>query len=362
MKTKLLWVGALVLLLVVAMAWLVARSGSPDALPAEAGLSSMTQSGQEAASAVKPQQEAAVTAQQFQHYAELGAKLGAVPSSLAGTHVDGHVQADSAGRLIMAVGIKQMFDYYLSAFGEESLDNIKGRIAFYLKQHLPASAANEGWALFDRYMEYRQALSTLPAAGDSAASLQQALTARAQLRSSWLGEAASQAFFGPEEAYDNYTISRMQVEQDKSLSAAAKQQRLDQLKASLPPAVSDMIKATMAPTDAAIKVAAMRQQGASEADIQAYRVSQFGAEAAARFKALDAQRAAWNTRYDDYRQQRQAIVTAGLDTDDQTQQITALRERLFEAGEQKRVAALDDIKNNIKSTAKSAQKTEEDKP
>ena len=211
-------------------------------------------------------------------------------------------------------------------------------------QQLPAAAAQQAWDLFGRYLDYRQSLSTLSApAGDTPEALQQVIAQRRQLRESWLGEAASEAFFGPEEAYDSYTLARMHIEQDAQLSAAEKQQRLDQLKANLPADVSDMIQATMAPVEAASTVAAMREQGASEADIQAYRTRQFGPEAAERFKALDAERAAWQSRYDDYRQQRQAIVDAGLEAGDQASQIAALREQLFAASEQKRVAALDDM-------------------
>src|SRR5699024_2093736 len=69
---------------------------------------------------------------EFEHYARLGSTLGEVPSSLSGTRVDGHVAADSSGQLIVSVGVKQMFDYFLSTLGEEDLNDVKGRIAFYL--------------------------------------------------------------------------------------------------------------------------------------------------------------------------------------------------------------------------------------
>lgn len=292
------------------------------------------------------------SAQDFAQFVALGQGLGKLPQSLEGTQVDGHLAADAAGNLVLSASVRQVFDYFLSTIGEEDLSAIKGRIALYLKQQLPASAALHAWQLLNNYLQYRQAASQLPDAQQDAlmrqdeadvSSLQQALEQRRQLRDEWLGQAASDAFFGPEEAYDSYSIQRLKVQQDKGLSAAAKQQQLAQLKNNLPAEVRTMIDETMAPTNAAAKVAAMRAQGASEADVQAYRTQAFGAEAAARFKSLDEERAAWQQRYDDYSKQRASIETADLATADKQQQIEALRERLFSTDEQKRVAALDRI-------------------
>jgi lipase chaperone LimK len=365
MRKQWWWAGASVGLLVVVMVCLFdAGQGSRSALSNQslppAPDSRVVTNGRSGSS------EKSRLAGQFEHYAGLGASLGKEPASLQGTRVDGHVAADSNGNLIVAVGIREMFDYFLSTLGEESLEAVKGRIAFYLKQHLPESAALQAWTLFDHYMEYRQALASLPQAsspqtGGSVASLRQVIDERAELRSSWLGEVASLAFFGPEEAYDNYTLAKMQVEQDKNLSEAERQQRLTQLKDALPADVQTMLKQTMGPTDVARQVATMRQEGDSEADIQVYREQELGPEAAARLQQLDQQRADWQQRYDDYRRQRDAIVDAGLDKSDQAQQITALRERLFSAAEQRRVAALDDIaaQKAASSAATGSQTTEQ---
>lgn len=344
------------LALVVAVMWWLLPSGVGGGKnPAGSASTGVTQAATGAVATAQATAGKESEEQDFAHFVALGEGLGSVPRSLRGTQVDGHVAADASGNLILEVGVKQMFDYFLSALGEENLDAIKGRIAFYLKQHLPASAALQGWSLLGRYLDYRQATSSIEESqksDGSVAGLRQAEQQRNQLRDSWLGEAASQAFFGPEEAYDDYTLSRMQIMQDESLSDAQKQQQVDQLKAALPDEVRDMIQQTTAPVEAVDTVDAMRAQGASEADIQAYRTSQFGPEAAERFKALDAERAAWQNRYDDYRQQRQSILDAGLAASDQASEIAALRERLFAAGEQKRVAALDDMTTDAASTGK----------
>lgn len=293
-------------------------------------------------------------ARELADYATLGAGLGDLPHSLQGTDVGGYVRVDADGRLIMSVGIKQMFNYFLSALGEESLEQIKGRIAYYLQQNLPAAAAQQGWVLLKRYLGYRRALADLPqkAPGQRGlASLRQTVQARAELRRSWMGQEATQAFFGPETAYDHYMLDKMALMNDQELSAEERQQRLHELNKTLPLELRHMMQETMAPVRSMETVQTMRRQGASDAAVQAYREEQFGVEAAQRLKELDARRAAWQQRYDDYRRQRQAIVTAGLGESDQAQQIAALRKRLFAADELKRVQALDHIASRQQGAA-----------
>lgn len=290
---------------------------------------------------------------EFPHFVKKGRHLKTLPSSLKGTRVDGHVVADAKGKLVIEGGIRRVFDYYLSTLGEENLAAVKARIALYLKQKLPQKAALQAWDLLNRYLRYRKAMGNIAGGRKgNLTDLRRAMNKRKHLRESILGQRVNQAFYGPEEAYDHYTLSRLKIERDKSLSSSEKQQRLDQLKDALPSRVKQMIKTTMAPANAAQEVKTMRRQGASQASIQAYRTRKFDAQAAKRLHSLDARRKAWKHRYKKYRTRRQAIVGAGLDPADRKRQISALRERLFSPEEQKRVQALDDIASRAADDSK----------
>lgn len=279
----------------------------------------------------------------FARYASLGAKLGVPAASLAGTQVDGAVAAGPDDQLLLGAGIHQLFDYFLSSLGEENLDTIQQRIAYYLQQNLPATAALQAWDLWGRYLHYRHSLAQIPAANANPTELAHTLAARNALRRNLLGTAASQAFWGPEQAYDDYVVKTLHIRHSQSLNAAQKRQRLAALKAGLPSDVNKMLTATMAPTNLSREVARKRQLGVDEAQIDQLREDAFGAAAVARFDKLDARRAHWKKTYGHYRQQRQAIVAAGLTAADQQRQIKALRQRLFAANQLKRVAALDTI-------------------
>src|SRR5690625_4485414 len=95
---------------------------------------------------------------EFSHFVKKGKNLKTRPSSLQGTKVDGHVAADANGNLVISVGIREMFDYYLSTLGEENLASVKARIALYLEQRLPQKAALQAWDLLNRYLHYRKAM------------------------------------------------------------------------------------------------------------------------------------------------------------------------------------------------------------
>lgn len=282
-------------------------------------------------------------ASQLAVWAARAASLGPLPHSLSDTQPDGQLDVDADGNLVITHGVKRFFEYYLSTVGEESLDDIKSRIARELVQRLPETAAVQAWALFERYTQYKEALSAIPAPDQNTSTLMDTMKARSDARKSWLGTEISDAFFGEEEAYDHYALQKRQLEADDSLSETEKQQRLEQLTSQLPDQVREVLEETTRPGKVAQQVETMRAQGSSEADIQAYRATQFGSEAAERLGELDKQRAVWQTRYDDYRQQREAILTAGLDASDQQQQIEALQKRLFDTQEQRRVNALDRI-------------------
>ncbi len=279
-------------------------------------------------------------------YVALGRQLGELPASLDGTTVDGHLRVDADGNLLVTVGVRHVFDYFLSTIGEENLEQIKGRIALYIAENLPHEAALQAWGILHRYLGYKRSLVGMqhPKPDGSVADLRSAMRRRNEARVSWLGEATSQAFFGPEEAYDRYTLNRMEVMRNDALSEQERQKKLANLRANLPPQISQMIRKTMGPVHAAQHVETMRQQGATPAEIREYRAQRFGPEAAQRLAELDKRRAKWQSRYQAYRQQRQSITRAGLSQQDQQAQIKALRSRLFSQDELTRVEALDRIR------------------
>ena len=186
-------------------------------------------------------------------------------------------------------------------------------------------------------------MAALPPHDGSPAGIRGAVTQRHDLQVAYLGQEAAEAFYGMDIAYDRYMADRQDILDNPSLSDAQRQQRLQELTQTLPAAMQNMLEQTHAPAQLAADTQALREQGASEAEIRRLREQQFGAEAAERLESLDQQRAQWETRYQGYRAQRQAIIDSGLSHLDQETALARLRQQTFSNQELARVEALDRI-------------------
>jgi lipase chaperone LimK len=82
-----------------------------------------------------------------------------LPRSLAGTRVDGDLALGEDGHFEPDDRTRELFDYFLTAEGEEEPAAIRIRVAAEAAQRLPPDEARRALALFDRYLAYRVALA-----------------------------------------------------------------------------------------------------------------------------------------------------------------------------------------------------------
>lgn len=165
-------------------------------------------------------------------------------SSLAGTEIDGRLRADSDGRLIVDLETKDFYDYMLSAVGEISPEQALDAIAAMARNNLPEPAATEALQLLDRYLAYkREALALGQTPLDPArqhdpayqlSQLRQALADLKALRRATLSPETADAFFGLEEAYGEYTLATLEIQQRDDLSTDAKQSLIQWQRQRLP--------------------------------------------------------------------------------------------------------------------------------
>jgi lipase chaperone LimK len=113
------------------------------------------------------------------------------PRSLRGTEVDGELELDGAGRFVASRRALQLFDYFLTATGEEDEPVIRARIAAAARARLPVGEAERALALYDRYVEYRSALQSAFERASPADGARGALA---------ISEAAQRSIFGVDDA------------------------------------------------------------------------------------------------------------------------------------------------------------------
>ena len=265
------------------------------------------------------------------------------PRSLRGTRVDGALAVDAHGRFVAGPEARRLFDYFLTASGEEPPERTRSRIVAEIERRLPPSARAEAVALLDRYLEYRERARTLAAGGDLAARVE----AVARLRREILGAADSRALFGDDERAVAQAAEYQRIASDPALSEDERVRRLAALNAELPAAVGEARARALAPLALANAEAALRAQGGSPEAIRALREQLVGPEAADRLAALDRRRAQWQRRVDDFRTARQTIESDGaLDPAERDRRLRDLLAERFTPTERQRVQALDAAAGN----------------
>ena len=265
-----------------------------------------------------------------------------LPASFSGTQVDGVFQVDEQGNLQITRDIVQIFDYFLSAIGEETLAQSIERLQAHIRNQLPATAEAQALALLEQYLDYKRQLvlleRDLPQLPSLDALKQREMAVQA-LRARLFSSEAHQAFFAEEESYNLFTLERLAIQRDDSLDANAKGAALDRLRDGLP----EELQASVLPqlhSELRSQTSALQAAGGSAAQVQALRQQLVGNQAASRLQALDQQRQSWKQRLQRFQQEKSAIDNhPGLSPADKQAAIQRLAQEQFDERERLRLDA-----------------------
>ncbi len=260
-------------------------------------------------------------------------------SSLRGTDIDGGVLLDKSGRVVLDLGLRRLFDYYLSLVGERDIIQIRTLLkAHLLGEHSPANT-DSVLLYFDRYTDYLNALTDLKIGNvvKPEARLQKVTALRQKI----LGAEMASAFFAEEEALAELTLKRMAIADNKNLSTDEKTSLLAELDAG-----ENYSARTEADTAALIGEQTRQLDALKLSDVErtAEREALWGKEAAGRLAQLDRQRAQWDARIEQYLLARSRIdANRGLSDAARAQAIANLRAQQFNDAERRRIASLEAI-------------------
>ncbi len=263
-------------------------------------------------------------------------------TSLAGTTPDGAATAAADQSLVLAPSLIRLFDYWLTTVGERPIAAIQADVERDLDGRLAPRAAHQAKDLFARYVQFKTALKAQRPArpgGRSVDMLRDGLRTMLALRATYFTDAESQALFGPQDAEASAALARMAIEQDPALTVAQRRERLAALDARLPASVRAEREAPLAVVHLEEAAQQLRAQGGSEDDVYRMRAAATSPEAANRLADLDRDEAAWKARIAAYQAQRDTALSAPGTEADRAAAMSALRNRLFTADEQRRLAA-----------------------
>jgi len=274
-----------------------------------------------------------------------------LPHSLAGTDIDGQLRVDADGKLLITRDLRLVFDYFLSALGEEPLDVILSRIRSYLGDALPAPALASALNLMQGYVNVLQERSELRpyeppldlAQADLMAirSQKQALM---DINERHLPPEAIEAFFAEDIAFDQFMLSRLEILQNDELGEREKAQQIRLLEESLPEKITQTRARRQRFQDLNDYRLAAERNELDSTELHNLREQAVGSDAAKRLAKLDQQREAWKRRLDDWMNERQQLIQSStLDEQTLSQELDARRQLHFEPHELRRVRALESL-------------------
>ncbi|HHR0433306.1 lipase secretion chaperone, partial [Pseudomonas aeruginosa] len=243
--------------------------------------------------------------------------------------------------------IRNLFDYFLSAVGEEPLQQSLDRLRAYIAAELQEPARGQALALMQQYIDYKKELvlleRDLPRLADLDALRQREAAVKA-LRARIFSNEAHVAFFADEETYNQFTLERLAIRQDGKLSAEEKAAAIDRLRASLPEDQQESVLPQLQ-SELQQQTAALQAAGAGPEAIRQMRQQLVGAEATTRLEQLDRQRSAWKGRLDDYFAEKSRIEgNTGLSEADRRAAVERLAEERFSEQERLRLGALEQMR------------------
>ncbi|NQZ91491.1 MAG: lipase chaperone [Moritella sp.] len=286
-----------------------------------------------------------------------------LPSSLLGSTLPLLLDVNTDGELVINKKIQHLFDFYLSAMGEESLDMIVARIKHSLKLQLADPALTQGVEILTGYLQYLNEITAikqqfeqdidLDNVGEYA--LENVIQVREMVldaRATYLDLDVIAAFFGQSDEYETYMLSVASINKNSGLSTGEKQSAKTELDTTAPAWLLEQQRNANQLNNYREQYQTLQTQGASQAELQDFTQQSFSPEVVDRLAALDEKRQQWQLKLDEYREQlavlttRSAYYNREANSDDSEQQqleIAQLREVYFTPQEIKRVRALDSI-------------------
>ncbi|WP_198336652.1 lipase secretion chaperone [Psychrobacter celer] len=277
--------------------------------------------------------------------------LERLPRSLRGTQVDGEIIIDENKQLVVTEGLRRLFDYFLSAIGEEEEAVIFARVESYIRHHTPEPAASQAVAIFGNYVAYLKALpdiekryGNLQLQASKSGELDLNAIAQqkqevARLRQQYFDKTTIESFFGAEDNYDDYSIEMVRINQNEQMSEAQKQAARQDYVSRLPDgAIKTNIMQQANLNELMARTEQMKAAGASPEALYNMRRELVGAPAAKRLAQVDQEDANFDQRFTQYETQKAQLLSQSANPAAAQSQIEQLEQQLFDDAERKRLS------------------------
>jgi lipase chaperone LimK len=248
------------------------------------------------------------------------------------TQINCQIRADASNRLIVNEQTKDCFEYFITQYGEKTIEQIKADFLSYTKISYKEPVLSQLNNLWTRYIDYRSKLGDLPAPTadkESAKYYQQILVNTQNLRKKFFSNYEIQGLFGIQDTYDQYTVDRLEIMDNQKLSTAEKAQKLKELFEQLPEDWKENLKQLNQLEDLRKLTAEIKARGGSAEELRQMRTNLVGPEATQRLETLDVQRSDWKGKVNQYLAARDNILKSNLSDSAKQRAVEQLKAQQF---------------------------------
>ena len=244
---------------------------------------------------------------------EAASIYGDLPANLTDINIEKFSYSPN-GQLVINENIKHIIEFFLMASQEEGKEQAIERLKEYITLTLPADAAKQALEISETYLNYKNSLLAYDFSVEGELSddktiskVKASLEAKKQVRRTHLGESLSEALFGDEERYDTYSVTRVEINADKTLSDKEKNIRLAEAESHLPPKVAQGMRQNRKEKSLKTKITALQKTSGNSDEIYSLRKEFYGEKVADRMAYLEDSSDNWHFKVSQFHQEQQSI-------------------------------------------------------
>ncbi|USP40827.1 lipase secretion chaperone [Acinetobacter sp. XS-4] len=253
------------------------------------------------------------------------------------TEVNCQLKIDSSQHLVVNSQTRDCFEYFITQYGENDLEQIKNHFGKFVQGQYLEPARSQIMDLWARYLKYREQLAQIqtPSAKQQDKNyFQKIFNSIQDIRKRFFSTSEIEGLFSSEDIYQNYTLDRMQILEDSSLSEIEKARKLKERFEELPEDWQQNLQELSKLDDLHTLTKQIKARKGSAEELRQMRTALVGAEAAQRLETLDTQRNAWQQKVTSYLDGRDEIIKSNMSDSAKNQAIQQLRQQQFNSSQE----------------------------
>lgn len=253
------------------------------------------------------------------------------------TEVNCQLKIDSSQHLVVNSQTRDCFEYFITQYGENDLEQIKNHFGKFIQAQYLEPARSQIMDLWTRYLKYREQLAQIqtPSAKQQDKNyFQKIFNSIQDIRKRFFSTSEIEGLFSSEDIYQNYTLDRMRILEDSSLSEIEKARKLKERFEELPEDWQQNLQELSKLDDLHTLTKQIKARKGSAEELRQMRTALVGVEATQRLETLDTERNVWQQRVTSYLNGRDEIIKSNMSDSAKNQAIQQLRQQQFNSSQE----------------------------